>query len=224
MKIHNILLTAITALASGAALIIAKDTISANGVVVVAAIIFIIAGIINAFIFSTDHKKNNMADTFSIFTSIGAAILGICMIIFKPTFISLVPYIFGIIILVAALCQIYITSRGAKPASMPAWLYIPAIILIGISIYVILQSPIKHDQNIMLATGIALCLYGLAALADAALIKPTRKKAGLDQTPHHDTEQEPHTTSQPPIPLDEYNSQISHTNDSSNNQSSYNDD
>ena len=172
----------IVALAAGIALIIANKSIYSTGVVVTGGIIFIVAGILNAFVFNNSRKREKqghgaIAGVFTLLTSIGAAVLGICMLIFQDTFIALVPCMFGIIVAFLGLYQFYVLAVSVRPAILPAWFYIAAVILLGIAVFIFLRKPSEDDSTIMLATGIALTFFGVMSLIEASMTPHFRKKA-----------------------------------------------
>lgn len=202
MKIQNIVFSSILSLAAGIALIVANKSIYATGIIVAAGIIFIIAGIINALIFSNERSKGALASGIGIFTSVGAAILGVCLIIFKSTFVALVPYVFGIIVALAACYEFYILAVGARPASLPGWLYIIGVILIGIAVYIFMQKPQSDvdDHRVMLATGIGLVFFGIFGLIESSMLPHYRKKVLKMQENPTPTDLDPTTEAAEPLP------------------------
>lgn len=187
MKTKTLTLTAITAIAAGVALIIANKSIYSDGVVIAGGIIFIVSGILNSFVFSYEKKHDQkgrgaFASIFSLLTSIGAVVLGVCMLIFKDTFTALVPYIFGIIVAFLAIYQFYVLAIGVRPATLPGWFYVVPVILLAGAVYIFTRRPHDEDSLIMLSSGIALCLFGLATVAEASLLPHLRKKVAEADT------------------------------------------
>lgn len=198
MRAKSLILTAIVALVAGVALIIANKSINSNGVVTAGGIIFIIAGLLNVFVFYSERKEKGygpLASTFGLLGNIGALILGICMLIFKSTFISLVPYIFGIITAFLACYQFFVLAIGARPAVLPAWFYLVPIILIGGSIAIFMLKPEADDHIIMLVSGISLAFFGLFTIIEGSMIPHLRKKVtepgNTDKTDKTDKMEEP---------------------------------
>lgn len=198
MKAKNLIVTALVAIAAGVGLIIANKSINSNGVVVAGGIIFIIAGILNFFVLYSERKRQNygpLASTFSTIGNVGALVLGICMLIFQPTFVVLVPYIFGIIVAFLACYQFFVLAVGARPATLPAWFYLVPIVLIGGSIFIFFLKPEEDDHLIILISGIALALFGLFTIIEGSMIPHMREKA----TGAHAEEK----SAAKPTPLDE---------------------
>lgn len=179
MKVKNLLLTAIVALLAGVVLVIANRSITIDGIVTTGGILFILAGILNAFVFYTERRNVSygpLASTFSMIGNIGAVVLGVCMLLFKSTFITFVPYIFGIVLAFLACYQFFVLAIGSRPATLPAWLYIVPLCIIGASLVVFLQRPAGDSHLIMLTVGITLIVFGVFTIVESVLIDKERKK------------------------------------------------
>lgn len=182
MKSKNLTFTAILAMAVGIALIIANRSIYSTGVVVTGGILFVIAGILNVFVFDSERRSGKqgrgaVASTFSLVASVGAVVLGVCMIIFKESFALLVPYIFGIIVAFAACYQFYLLAIGVRPTVLPGWLYLAPVILLGGAVYIFLLRPNADDHIIMIATGVALIFFGAISIVEAIMLSYSRHEA-----------------------------------------------
>lgn len=182
MKGRTLSVTAILGIAIGVALIFAYRSIYSTGVVVAGGVIFIIAGILNIFLFDLARKDKEsnvraVSSTFSLVASIGAVILGICMIVFKDTFALLVPYIFGIIVAFTAIYQFYILAIAIRPYSLPAWFYLAPVLILAAAIYIFFLKPHTEDSTIILASGISIAFFGLITLIEAITLGDKRHKA-----------------------------------------------
>ena len=180
MKARGLILSAIVAIAAGVALIIANNSIKSTGVVVAGGILFILAGLLNVFVFYSERKSKDygaFASTFNILANIGALVLGICMLIFQDTFVKLVPYMFGIIVAFLSAYQFFVLAIGARPAVLPAWFYVVPVILAGAAIYLFVDKNVASDDHIiMLVTGIALAFFGLFGIIEGSMMPHLRKK------------------------------------------------
>lgn len=179
MKARSIIYTAILAIAAGVALIFFNKNIHSEGVVITGGVLFIIAAILNLLISYSERKNNGvgpLATTFGVIGDVGALLLGICMLLFRPTFVTLVPYIFGIIVAFLACYQFFVLAIGARPASLSVWFYLVPIILIVGAIYIFMCHAQHEDDIIMLVTGISLCFFGLFNIIEASMIPHLRNK------------------------------------------------
>ena len=174
MKGKSLLLTALLAIAVGVLLIIFRNDIHSTGVVISGGVLFIVAGLFNVLIFEHKGKKGKgngaVSTTFSWLTCAASVILGLCMLIFQNTFVGLVPVMFGILILFAAVYQYFILAIGSRPATLPCWLYILPTAMVGGAIYVFLRPVYLGDMPVVLTSGICFVVYGLASIIEASII------------------------------------------------------
>lgn len=176
MKGRKLIFTAVMAIAIGTTLILTYRSIRSTGVVISGGILFILSGVINTFasLATRDNngqsRVNSLGMTLGWITSAAAVVLGLCMLIFQPTFINLVPFIFGVLVAFGALYQFFLLGFGARPVTLPAWLFIAPVILTAGSIYIFMQKAGVDDRLIMLVTGISFAVFGLATLIEGIFI------------------------------------------------------
>lgn len=182
MKGHKLIFTALLALAAGIALIVTHRTVSSGGVVIAGGVMFVLAGFINviAFLSSRDENGKSHLGSFGLafgwLTSGAAVVLGLSMLIFQSTFVGLVPFIFGVLVVFGALFQFFVLSVGIRPVTLPAWLYVFPLVLVGLSVYVFMQQSQTDDRMIMLATGIAFTVFGIAMFIEGAMVGAANRR------------------------------------------------
>lgn len=191
------LLAGVLILAIGIILIVCNKMISGSGIIVLAGILFILTGIINLIVFVTRKTADGLPinSGFNLFigwlVSIAAIILGICMLVFTPTFTALVPYIFGILIFFGALVLAYAFIFGVrKQFKIPGWLWIFPLAILILGIVVITRSHIGNDSLIMILSGSAMITFGFGAVIVSALLAGARRQARLDGIAQKDSEPE----------------------------------
>ena len=196
MKGRSLLLSAILFLVAGLILILTYRTTRTDGVVIVGGIMFIVSGLLNIFAYMVDrpgkkeieaainagHKprsRSSLSSAVAWISSGAAVILGVCLLIFTSTFTPLVPFVFALLITMAALYQFYLLAIGCRTLRLPAWLFAAPVLMLGGAIYVFVQKPgFDHtEQIIMLVTGISFVLFGIAMLAESILIGTANRKA-----------------------------------------------
>lgn len=182
MKGHKLIFTALLALAAGIALMLTYKTVSSGGVVIAGGVMFVLAGFINviAFLSSRDENGKSHLGSFGLafgwLTSGAAVVLGLSMLIFQSTFVGLVPFIFGVLVVFGALFQFFVLSVGIRPVTLPAWLYVFPLVLVGLSVYVFMQQSQTDDRMIMLATGIAFTVFGIAMFIEGAMVGTANRR------------------------------------------------
>ncbi|MDE6301199.1 MAG: DUF308 domain-containing protein [Muribaculaceae bacterium] len=174
MKGKSLMLTALLSALAGVLLIIFRNDIHSSGVVITGGVLFIVAGLLNLLIFEHRGKKGSgnsaVSTTFSWLTCAASVILGLCMLIFQGTFAGLVPVMFGILILFAAVYQYFILAIGARPVTLPGWLYIIPTAMVGGAVYVFLRPEYTGDMPVVLTAGISFVLFGVASVIEAAML------------------------------------------------------
>lgn len=173
MKGRNLLLTALVMVAAGVLILLTYKSITTSGVVTVTAIVFIVASLMNVAVFAGSGKKsgsNAMGHAFGWISSAAAFVLGVTMLIFKPKFMELITFIFGVVILFGALFQIFLLVFGSRPTRLPNWLFITPILLVAAAVYVFFQTPALNDNSIMLVTGVCLLLFGVTTFVESMMI------------------------------------------------------
>lgn len=207
MKASQTLVTAIPAMAAGIIMIIAHSSISSSGVIILAGILLIAAGLLGILLAPRRRQGRTRRDRFTLILSYvgwGAAMtLGAVITVLRETFVTAVPVAFGLLLLLAASGLIYYMYRARRTSGpLSAWFYAAPALLAGAAVYLFTRNPADDamsDSTIMLVTGIALILYGATAMAQGLLA--ANRRTPLPVTPPGtDT---PDDTPQAPRPLDD---------------------
>lgn len=178
MKGRNLFITALVMTLAGIILIITCSTLASVKIVIACGILFIVAGLANMLLFLRARDKNGRAKYGAIGTAVGwvasaaAIVLGVCMLLFQQTFIPLVSFMFAILLAFAAVFQFCLLLFGTKPVKLAPWLYIIPVILFGAAVFIYLQRPGQgqSDHAIMLVTGVALAVFGVASVVEGCMI------------------------------------------------------
>lgn len=194
MKGRTLTFLGIIAAIVAAALIIARNHITSEGVVLTGGILFILAGISNTIAISR-NRTSSVGRAFGYLTNAAAIVLGICMIAFQEAFVPLVAFIFGLLVAMFAIWQFYVLAAGIKPYSLPAWLYVFPILLTAAAAYIILDKASLPALPIMLTTGISVAILAAGCLIEGGMLGAARhlavKKAksvtATDEQPHIET-------------------------------------
>lgn len=176
MKGKNLLLTALISLAVGIFMIIFRNTLASYSVVIGCGILFILAGVVNVSIFLGSRDKDGHARVGAIGTAIGwiasaaAVVLGVVMVLFRTVFEAMVGYMFGILLIFAALFQFCLLLFGSRPIRLSNWWFLAPMLLCGAAVFIFMQQPGRSDYAIMLTSGISLAFFGLVTLIQSGAI------------------------------------------------------
>lgn len=176
MKGRNLFIIGLLVLAAGIGLVLARQSIRAEGVVMTGGILFIFAGILNMAVFlgekrNPERRPGAMMSLFSWISSVAAVMLGLGMLIFQSTFSSMVPFMFGVFVGFSALYQFFLLGYGCRPARLPGWLFIVPTALAACAVYLFVQRAGEgSDPVIVLATGIALGVFGITSVIEGLMI------------------------------------------------------
>lgn len=180
MKGRNLILTGLVAALIGLALIIFRLELADGGVVTVAGIIFLVAGVLNTTVFLASRDKKGEARMGAVGTAIGwvasaaAVVLGLAMLIFSKAFVAIVGFMFAVLLLFAALFQLFLLTFGSRPTKLSALFYLLPAALVGAAIFIFLRKPdTAGEQTVMLVTGISLLVFGIFTIIEGTLVGHT---------------------------------------------------
>lgn len=188
MKGRNLILMALIALAIGILMIIFRNALASNSVVIGCGILFILAGVANVTVFLGSRDKNGHARMGAVGTAIGwlasaaAVVLGVVMVLFRTVFETMVGYMFAVLLLFGALFQFCLLLFGSRPVRLSSWFFLVPMALCGAAVYIFMQQPGRSDYAIMLTTGISLAFFGFMTLVESAAISSGNRT--LRKVPH----------------------------------------
>lgn len=167
---------ALVTLAIGILMIIFRNALASNSVVIGCGILFILAGVANVTVFLGSRDKDGHARMGAVGTAIGwlasaaAVVLGVVMVLFRTVFETMVGYMFAVLLLFGALFQFCLLLFGSKPVRLSSWFFLVPMALCGAAVYIFMQQPGRSDYAIMLTTGISLAFFGFMTLVESAAI------------------------------------------------------
>lgn len=174
MKASTTLLTGLIILAAGIVLIICNRTITQSGIVITAGILFLLSGIVNTVLYLSGNDKNGepkhkgASKFFGIVVSMASLMLGLSMFIFNDTFQSMIPMLFGLILLFGTIVQVYIIFTITRAVGIPGWTYIfPGIIMV-LSLIVFMAK--LTEPQLMIISGSGLVVFGIGGFVESMLL------------------------------------------------------
>ncbi len=177
MKGKNLILIGVLVFAVGLLLTIFRHSLTNGGIVRLAGIIFVGAGVLNLTVFLASRDKDGrsrmgaLGTAFGWISSAAAVVLGLSMLIFKDAFVALIGFMFGVLLLFAALFQIFLLLFGSRPTRISNWFFIVPAVIIGAAIYIFLRKPDTAGETTdLLVTGISLMVFGTATVIEGSMV------------------------------------------------------
>ena len=195
MKATSTLLAGVIILAMGLILIICHDTITGAGIVTAGGIIFVISALVDIVLYlgrdrEGQPRKRGAAFVFGWIVSVAALLLGISMFVFNDTFTRLIGPMFGILVLLGALVQLWVLTYGTRPVRMPRWLYAVPALMVVCAVLVFVGGFGEPTVNVL--TGSALIVFGLGGFVESLLLGLARRRMARDEQRRDTIEIQPH--------------------------------
>lgn len=193
MKIlQSSLLRALTAIAVGAMLIKYPDN-TVTGIVVAIGVLFLLSGIVSLLSYWSamrhqgeytiyDAQGRQVAGLKPAFplVGVGSMLLGGILALMPSTFVSMLMYVIGIVLILGAISQYLAIIATLRYGSMPLSYWIcPSLILIA-GLYIILK-PMAPLSTAMLLLGWLTLFYGVVEAVNALLLYSRRRKWEREQ-------------------------------------------
>lgn len=190
MNGRNTAIVSALSLAAGVILLLTYQSISSEGVVIAGGALFIAAGLLSFLYTAAASRRSDGAEErqpalagriAARVSAAGAVVLGLSMLLFTEVFATLVPFLFGLFAAVCAAAEVYIVMQAWRRGELSAWWVTGAAALAAVAVYLFTRRPADgHDPDIMMATGIALTLFGALAAVQWLAAIPARRRLRAD--------------------------------------------
>lgn len=200
MKGRNLLLLGIVTAILGVLLLVFRTSLANGNVVLVAGALFVAAGLLNMTIFLGSRDKQGRARMGAFGTAFGwvasaaAVILGLAMLIFRNAFVAITGFMFGVLILFAALFQLCLLIFGSRPTRLSPWFYLVPAALVGGAIFIFTHIPdVGNEHTVMSVTGAAFIIFGFFTIIEGTAIGQVNRqsvKALEDELRRNDKKQD----------------------------------
>ena len=178
---------ALCAIIIGALLIKFPDN-TVKGITVAIGVLFFLSGIISCVTYfwtkrHTSEYKIYDADgrliageqpAFPI-VGVGSAIFGAVLTLSPTTFVSMLMYIIGIILVLGAITQFMNLVNGRRYGHISLWYWLMPSLILLIGLYAIVK-PMEQLSMVMLLLGWCMLLYGVTELVNAMKFYQDKKK------------------------------------------------
>lgn len=167
MKHKASLFIAIIILALGVLMVVFNKGITSRDFIIGGGILFIAAAVLDVLAITVLKDDSGRRRTRGVsyglawFVSVASLAFGISVLAFQSTFIPLTPYVFAALVFVGALILLYALAIGMRPAVLPAWLYVPPVLMVVAGVVILVDAHAVRDFLIMIYTGVAIALFGL---------------------------------------------------------------
>ena len=142
-------------------------------IIMLIGLIFVLTGLISYVM--TNREREVRSRYFAPFSGIGSLILGLLLLCLPSSFLSIFMFVFGFILVVAAIGQ-FVTLAAARqfgPVSFVSYLFPVLIFVAGI---VILFDPFRSAEGVVILFGVTSIFYGVTDFINQYAIRKLRKK------------------------------------------------
>lgn len=151
-------------------------------IIFVTGIMFIVPALVNMVLLFGRPDNGEMRPSYTMrivgwITSIAGIILGIFLVAMPDYFAAVLVYLFGGVLALGSLMQIYMLARGYHPVKFPVGLYVaPVIVLIGGVVMLCLGHGKISDFAVTLMMGTGMILFALTSFATMILLRSIARK------------------------------------------------
>lgn len=162
--------------------------------------VFTMSGCIN--IIATQFKRSK-GETGTVnavigwMAGLGGIGLGAAMLVTPHSFTGILVYVFGALLVLGGLWHVFCLSYFYKKSNLPAWLYIPALIILIGGVVIFCSDPVRQNVRVtILMAGIGALIFSLETLLEYLVSRHTATHTEETATDSHQATEED-TTSQP---------------------------
>lgn len=186
MKGQNLIITGAIALIIGALMLVFRVQLANGGIVVSAGALFVLAGVLNMTVFlgarDSDgrSKMGAFGTAFGWIASAAAVVLGLAMLIFSKAFVALIGFVFAVMLLFAALFQIFLLLFGSRPTRLSNWFFLVPVTLISAAIYIFLRKPDTPGETYDITfIGISFIIFGVFTIIEGSIIGHQKREKAI---------------------------------------------
>ena len=151
-----------------------------NIIIYIIGALFTSTGCINIISISMSHNGGKASAATTIIGWIAGLAgigLGAAMLITQATFHKIIIYVFGIVLLCAALWHIFLLAYYYRSYKLPFWLYISPLLLIIGGILILCSADIRTRVTpAILITGIGAIIFAVTTLLEFIVAKEKKKE------------------------------------------------
>lgn len=184
MRGRNLFFTGLVVALVGLALILFRVQLANGGVVTAGGVLFVLAGVLNMLVFLGSRDKDGrarqgaLATVFGWIASAAAVVLGLAMLIFSGAFVAIVGFMFGILLLLVSLAQLFVLLIGARPVRLSGWYFLVPTVTVACAIFIFMRKPDTAGETAdLVVTGAGFILFGIASVMEGLTIGNLNRRA-----------------------------------------------
>ncbi len=184
MRGRNLFFTGLIISLVGLSLIVYRHPLADDGVVVAAGTLFVVAGVLNIIVMlaSRDregHKRHGaVGAVFGWIVSAAAVVLGLAMLIFSKAFVAIVGFMLAVLLLFAALFQLFLLIFGTRPIHLHRGFFIVPALLVAAAAYIVISKPEAEGGTTgLIVTGAGLMLFGITTVVEGFVVGNINRRA-----------------------------------------------
>jgi len=177
MKGLNLIITGAIALIVGILMLIFRTQLANGGIVISAGALFIVAGVLNMTVFLGSRDSQGRAGMGALGTAFGwiasaaAVVLGLAMLIFNMAFVALISFVFAVMLLFAALFQLFLLIFWSRPTHLPNCFFLVPAALVAAAIYIFLRKTDTPGEIYdIIFMGISFVIFGVFTIIEGSII------------------------------------------------------
>ena len=128
-------------------------------VVIATGILFVVPGLISLISYFA-FKREESPEILFLLAGIGSILFGVSLISVPHFFVSVMMYLFGILLLLGGIEQIVTLVRTSKRMTVPMAFYAVPLLIVTAG-FIILFNPFKTAETLFILIGITCLTYGI---------------------------------------------------------------
>lgn len=146
--------------------------------------LFTATGCVNIISCSISHSRGKTGTISSVvgwIAGLGGIGLGAAMLITPHSFTSILVYVFAALLVLGGLWHLFTLAYIYRKLLMPAWLYIPALVLVIGGVVMFCSESVRTDrQAVVLMSAIGAIIYAIETLLEYIFSRRDEKRMGAE--------------------------------------------
>ncbi|MCD7977051.1 MAG: DUF308 domain-containing protein [Tannerellaceae bacterium] len=168
--VNNSILRSILGIVLGLVLVLWPE-VAVTYLVILIGVFFIIPGLYSLISYFVREKRDQRVSSSFPLAATGSILLGVLLVCTPASFINILMYLLGALLLLAGIQQIALLITARRWSLVP-WFFFIVPVLIFITGVLILAYPFETAATTFMVFGIAILIYGVCELIDWYKFRP----------------------------------------------------